>query len=71
MLPTVRICLLTCAVAPSSLASFFIPEQSSVDRGIYYFTYRVRIANEGDDVVMLRNRHWQIKDNEGKVQAVK
>ena len=37
----------------------------------WYFTYTVRIANEGTETVTLVSRHWIITDGSNKVQEVK
>ena len=37
----------------------------------WYFTYTVRIANEGTETVTLVSRHWIITDGSNKVQEVR
>jgi len=37
----------------------------------WYFTYTVRIANEGTETVTLVSRHWIITDGSNKVKEVK
>ena len=37
----------------------------------WYFTYTVRIANEGTEAVQLISRHWIITDGSNEVQEVK
>ncbi len=37
----------------------------------WYFTYTVRIANEGTDTVQLVSRHWIITNGSNEVQEVK
>lgn len=49
----------------------FIPQRSSPEDGYYFFAYRVRITNEGDQPAQLLTRHWIITDGSGEVQHVK
>ena len=37
----------------------------------WYFTYTVRIANEGTETITLVSRHWIITDGSNKVKEVK
>lgn len=41
------------------------PEQSHPHAGRWFFTYTVRIANEGPHAATLRRRHWQIVNANG------
>jgi ApaG protein len=49
----------------------YSPERSEPARHEWFFLYTVRITNEGDDVVELRNRHWIITNAHGTVQEVR
>ncbi len=51
--------------------SFYVPQQSSPTRGLYFFAYSITITNEGEQTVMLRNRHWLITDEEGQTEDVR
>jgi ApaG protein len=48
----------------------YVPERSSPAESHYFFTYRVRISNEGEDTVQLVSREWIITDADGKVERV-
>jgi ApaG protein len=48
----------------------YVPEQSAPERGQYFFAYKVRISNSGDEAAQLVSRRWMITDGEGKVQVV-
>ncbi len=48
----------------------FLPEQSEPDRSRWFWAYHIRIENEGDEVVQLLTRSWQITDARGMVQLV-
>lgn len=48
----------------------YIPDQSDPKRSIWYFSYHVRITNEGETPVQLRTRHWIIMDSMGRVEEV-
>ena len=50
--------------------SAFVPERSAPDQNHYFFAYRVRIANEGDETVRLVSREWIITDADGNVEQV-
>ena len=51
------------------LCSAFLPLQSRP--GLYLFSYKIRITNESEHVVQLRNRHWVITDAQGYVAEIK
>jgi ApaG protein len=51
--------------------SRYVPERSKPAEGEWFFTYRVRIGNEGTVTVQLLSRHWIITDSEGRVEEVK
>ena len=51
--------------------SAFIPERSSPPESEYFFAYRIRISNDGDETVQLVSREWIITDADGKVETVR
>lgn len=51
--------------------SRFEAERSSPDEGQWFFSYHVRIENEGDHVAQLLSRHWIITDGDGHEQEVR
>jgi ApaG protein len=50
---------------------FFIEEQSSPEDDSFVWAYRVEIANEGEETVQLKSRHWRITDAAGRTQEVR
>jgi ApaG protein len=54
-----------------SVQTSYLPEQSSPSKNHWFFSYRIRIANHGDEPVKLLNRHWIITDALGRVEEVK
>jgi ApaG protein len=52
------------------VASQYVPERSSPSDGQYFFTYHVRISNEGTERARLVTREWIITDSDGDVQRV-
>ena len=48
----------------------FMPEQSRVEAGRWFWVYHIRIENQREDVVQLRMRHWRITDARGMVNIV-
>jgi ApaG protein len=51
--------------------SAFIPERSSPRDGHYFFAYRVRISNTGEETVQLISREWIITDADGREERVR
>ena len=51
--------------------SFFVPEHSELSDGLYFFAYRIRITNEGEEPVKLVSRYWKITDGLGRVEEVR
>jgi ApaG protein len=50
--------------------SAFVPERSSPEEGHFFFAYRVRISNVGEETVHLLSREWIITDANGNVEQV-
>ena len=50
--------------------SAFVPERSAPRENHYFFAYRVRISNVGEETVHLVSREWIITDAEGNVEQV-
>ena len=48
----------------------YLSQESSPDQSIYVWAYKVRIENNGTDVLQLKTRHWKITDAYGRVQEV-
>ena len=54
-----------------SVESFFLDDESDVEKERYVFAYRVRLKNHSDRTVQLISRHWIITDSSGTVRQVK
>lgn len=52
------------------VAPNFLPEQSDPAQGRWFWSYHIRIVNEGDEAVQLLTRHWKITDANGHVSHV-
>ena len=50
--------------------STYVPERSQPLQQRWFFSYRIRIANQGDVVVQLISRHWIITDANGDMEEV-
>jgi len=48
----------------------YVREQSDPGQGQYFFSYRVRIRNQGAVRVQLLSRHWIITDGFGQIEEV-
>jgi ApaG protein len=51
--------------------STYLQERSDPLSGRWFFAYRIRITNLGDEVTQLISRHWIITDANGGVEEVK
>lgn len=51
--------------------SSYVADRSDPMRNRWFFSYRIRISNHGDEVVQLVSRHWIITDAHGRVEEVK
>jgi len=45
------------------VAVSYLPEQSAPQAGRWFWSYHVRIENDGDRPVQLLSRHWLIRDS--------
>ena len=48
----------------------FLPEQSRIEAGKWFWVYHIRIENDSDDSLQLMTRHWRITDGNGDVNLV-
>jgi len=48
----------------------FVVEESTPEKGRYFWAYTVEIANFGAQAVQLRSRYWHITDGLGRVEEV-
>ena len=51
--------------------STYVPERSVPQQKHYFFSYHIRISNEGRETAQLLSRHWIITDADGDVQEVR
>ncbi len=49
----------------------FQPERSDEERGTFFWSYTVEIANTGTTAVQLTHRHWIITDAAGRREEVR
>lgn len=48
----------------------FLPEQSRIEAGKWFWVYHIRIENHTDQVVQLLSRCWKITDGRGMVNEI-
>jgi ApaG protein len=48
----------------------FLPEQSRIEAGKWFWVYHIRIENESGQTVQLMTRHWRITDARGLINLV-
>jgi ApaG protein len=48
----------------------FMPDQSRIEAGKWFWVYHIRIENDSDQTVQLLTRHWRITDGRGMVNLV-
>ena len=48
----------------------FMPDQSQVEAGKWFWVYHIRLENGRDDVIQLLTRHWRITDARGMINIV-
>jgi ApaG protein len=48
----------------------FLPEQSRIEAGKWFWVYHIRIENDSDEPLQLMTRHWRITDGNGDVSMV-
>lgn len=51
--------------------SQYVPQRSHPFQNRWFFSYTVRITNEGDQTAQLLSRHWIITDATGHVEEVR
>jgi len=49
----------------------FLESESSPGDNRYFWAYAIEIANQGEEVVQLRSRHWRITDANGRTEEVR
>ena len=53
-----------------SVRSFFLADKSNPDESEFFWAYRIRIENQGDEPVQVLKRTWHITDAQGRTQSV-
>ena len=48
----------------------FLPEQSRIEAGKWFWVYHIRIENDSVQPVQLITRHWRITDGNGDIAVV-
>lgn len=48
----------------------FLPEQSRIEAGKWFWVYHIRVENHSDGVVQLLSRCWKITDGRGMVNVI-
>jgi len=48
----------------------FLPEQSRIEAGKWFWVYHIRLENNSDHTIQLLTRHWRITDGNGDVSFV-
>jgi ApaG protein len=48
----------------------YVNDESNPSQNYYFFSYHVRIFNDGKNQVQLLSRHWIIKDGMGRTEEV-
>jgi len=48
----------------------FLPEQSRIEAGKWFWVYHIRIENASAHTVQLLTRHWRITDGRGMINLV-
>ncbi|WP_067734890.1 Co2+/Mg2+ efflux protein ApaG [Novosphingobium naphthalenivorans] len=48
----------------------FLPEQSRIEAGKWFWVYHIRIENDTPHTMQLISRHWRITDGHGEVSVV-
>ena len=51
--------------------SAYLPDRSAPEQSQYFFTYQVRISNDGAETVQLVSREWIITDAAGNVEKIR
>jgi ApaG protein len=54
-----------------AVESRYHADRSDPGRREWFFSYRIRIANESPATVQLLTRHWTITDSNGRVQEIR
>ncbi|MFM2273044.1 MAG: hypothetical protein RL702_2109 [Pseudomonadota bacterium] len=48
----------------------FLPDQSQIEAGKWFWVYHIRIENHGTQPAQLISRHWRITDGRGMIQLI-
>lgn len=53
-----------------TVETFYQPTHSNPGQNYYVFSYRITIANESEEVIKLKRRHWYIIDSDNARREV-
>ena len=48
----------------------FLPERSDPTKSLFFFSYDVKIKNNGKDIVQLIDRYWNITDAKNNTEEI-
>ena len=49
----------------------YLPEKSNPSKPIYFFSYHIKIVNQGSNTVQLKSRYWHITDGNGNIEEIR
>lgn len=49
----------------------YVTEESRPEESYYFFSYKVKLKNQGHEAVQLMSRHWFITDAHGRTEEVR
>ena len=49
----------------------FLPERSDPTKSLFFFSYDVKIMNNGKDTVQLKDRYWNITDAKNNTEEIR
>ena len=49
----------------------FLPERSDPTKSLFFFSYKVKIRNNGKNTVQLKDRYWNITDAKNNTEEIR
>lgn len=49
----------------------YLPQRSDPSRPLFFFVYKIKITNNGNEIIQLKNRYWHITDAKNNFEEIR
>lgn len=49
----------------------YLPQRSDPSKPLFFFVYKIKITNNGNEIIQLKNRYWHITDAKNNFEEIR